>query len=199
MWAPSSLGGPLDGRPLVPARCRHSVRTACCPRTRRADAQSLRELFPRSPGAQRARAGTAAPPHPQSRPRRAQGRPGGRAGQPHSRCRTANRSAAALDRPRWLLGPHLGLDPSPICGFDGHLVDRLLSAGHDVDVIDARYSDTMGHAGAVILHPDGRADDAHHLARPAGADPAPRRPPGSSGPQDDGHRSAAILRSVSHS
>ena len=39
--------------------------------------------------------------------------------------------------------------------FDGNLVDRLLSAGHDVAVLDEAYSDTMGHTGAVVLHPDG--------------------------------------------
>src|SRR6185437_5418869 len=36
--------------------------------------------------------------------------------------------------------------------FDGNLVDRLLSAGHDVAVLNEAYSDTMGHAGAVVLH-----------------------------------------------
>ena len=42
--------------------------------------------------------------------------------------------------------PHLGLDRTPTCGmesrFDGHLVDRLLSAGHDVEVLAEPYSDT---------------------------------------------------------
>ncbi len=33
--------------------------------------------------------------------------------------------------------------------FDGHLIDRLTSASHDVDVLPESYSDTMGHAGAV--------------------------------------------------
>ena len=55
-------------------------------------------------------------------------------------------------------------------GFDGHLVDRLLSAGHDVDVLDARYSDTMGHAGAVILHPDGTMEGGHDPRADGGAD-----------------------------
>jgi gamma-glutamyltranspeptidase len=54
-------------------------------------------------------------------------------------------------------------------GFDGHLGDRLLSAGHDVDMIDARYSDTMGHAGAVILHPDGMLEGAHDPRADGGA------------------------------
>ena len=34
--------------------------------------------------------------------------------------------------------------------FDGHLIDRLMSAGHDVEVLPDAYSDTMGHAGAVV-------------------------------------------------
>ena len=39
--------------------------------------------------------------------------------------------------------------------FDGNLIDRLLSVGHDVAVLEEAYSDTMGHSGAVVLHPDG--------------------------------------------
>ncbi len=45
--------------------------------------------------------------------------------------------------------------------FDGNLIDRLLSAGRDVEVIPEAYSDTMGHAGAVVLHPDGAMEAAH--------------------------------------
>jgi oxamate amidohydrolase len=83
--------------------------------------------------------------------------------------------AAALDRPRWLLGRTWGSTVTNLrmeSGFDGHLVDRLLSAGHDVDVMDARYSDTMGHAGAVILHPDGMLEGAHDPRADGGADGA---------------------------
>jgi len=77
-----------------------------------------------------------------------------------------------LDRPRWLLGRTWGSTVTNLrmeAGFDGHLVDRLLSAGHDVDVIDARYSDTMGHAGAVVLHPDGMLEGAHDPRADGGA------------------------------
>jgi gamma-glutamyltranspeptidase/glutathione hydrolase len=80
--------------------------------------------------------------------------------------------AEALDRPRWLLGRTWGSAVTNLrmeAGFDGHLVDRLLSAGHDVDVIDTRYSDTMGHAGAVILHPDGMLEGAHDPRADGGA------------------------------
>jgi gamma-glutamyltranspeptidase/glutathione hydrolase len=70
----------------------------------------------------------------------------------------------ALDAPRWLLGrtwgsPHTNLRMES--RFDGNLVDRLLAAGHDVEVLDAAYSDTMGHAGAVVLHANGTLEGAH--------------------------------------
>jgi gamma-glutamyltranspeptidase/glutathione hydrolase len=78
----------------------------------------------------------------------------------------------ALDAPRWLLGRTWGstitklrLEPR----FDGNLVDRLLSAGHDVDVLDEPYSDTMGHAGAVVLHPDGTLEGGHDPRADGGA------------------------------
>jgi oxamate amidohydrolase len=80
--------------------------------------------------------------------------------------------ARALDRPRWLLGRTWGSTVTNLRledGFDGNLVDRLLSAGHDVDVLDARYSDTMGHAGAVVLHPDGTLEGAHDPRADGGA------------------------------
>src|ERR1041384_4254773 len=51
----------------------------------------------------------------------------------------------AVDRPRWLLGrtwgsPHTNLRLES--RFDDGLVDRLLSAGHDVEVLAEAYSDT---------------------------------------------------------
>src|SRR5688572_5858482 len=57
----------------------------------------------------------------------------------------------ALDAPRWLLGRTWGSTHTNLRlenRFSAGLVDRLLSARHDVDVVDAAYSDTMGHAGA---------------------------------------------------
>ena len=73
----------------------------------------------------------------------------------------------ALDAPRWLLGRTWGSTHTNLrmeSRFDGNLIDRLLSAGHDVAVLDDAYSDTMGHAGAVVLHPDGTSG---RRARPA--------------------------------
>ena len=53
--------------------------------------------------------------------------------------------------------------------FDGHLIDRLMSAGHDVEVLPDAYSDTMGHAGAVVIHPDGTLEGAHDPRADGGA------------------------------
>ena len=64
----------------------------------------------------------------------------------------------AIDRPRWVLGPHLGRRATALRiepRFDGNLIDALASAGHDVEVLAGAYSDVMGHAGAAVLHPDG--------------------------------------------
>jgi oxamate amidohydrolase len=80
--------------------------------------------------------------------------------------------ADAIDRPRWLLGRTWG---SPVPGlrfedgFDGHVLDRLVGAGHDIDVLPERYSDTMGHAGAVIIHQDGSLEAAHDPRADGGA------------------------------
>ena len=78
----------------------------------------------------------------------------------------------AIDAPRWLLGrtwgsPHTNLRVES--RFDGNLIDRLLSAGHDVEVLSEPYSDTMGHAGAVVLHVDGSLEGAHDPRADGGA------------------------------
>ena len=80
--------------------------------------------------------------------------------------------AEAIDRPRWLLGRTWGSTVTSLRmeqGFDGNLTDRMLAAGHDVDVIAERHSDTMGHAGAVILHPGGTLEGAHDPRADGGA------------------------------
>ena len=78
----------------------------------------------------------------------------------------------ALDRPRWVLGRtwgaariNLRLEPR----FDDALLDRLHSAGHDVEVLGEPYSDVMGHAGAVVLHPDATCEGAHDPRADGGA------------------------------
>ncbi len=78
----------------------------------------------------------------------------------------------ALDAPRWLLGRTWGSSHTNLrleSRFDGNLIDRLMSAGHDVQVLDEPYSDTMGHAGAVVLHPDGTLEGGHDPRADGGA------------------------------
>jgi oxamate amidohydrolase len=70
----------------------------------------------------------------------------------------------AIDAPRWLLGRTWGSTVTNLrmeSRFDDNLIDRLMSAGHDVAPLSEPYSDTMGHAGAVVLHPDGTLEGAH--------------------------------------
>src|SRR5262252_3447843 len=78
----------------------------------------------------------------------------------------------AIDAPRWLLGRTWGSTRGNLrmeARFDGALVDRLLSAGHDVEMLAEPYSDVMGHAGAVALHPDGTCEGAHDPRADGGA------------------------------
>jgi oxamate amidohydrolase len=80
--------------------------------------------------------------------------------------------ADALDRPRWLLGRTWGSAVTSLRmeeGFHGNLIDRMFAAGHDVEVLAERYSGTMGHAGAVILHPDGELEGGHDPRADGGA------------------------------
>jgi gamma-glutamyltranspeptidase len=79
----------------------------------------------------------------------------------------------ALDAPRWLLGRTWGSTHTNLrmeSRFDGRLIDRLMSAGHDVHVLDESYSDVMGHAGAVILHPNGTLEGGHDPRADGGAE-----------------------------
>ncbi|MBI1201716.1 MAG: gamma-glutamyltransferase [Rhodopseudomonas sp.] len=78
----------------------------------------------------------------------------------------------ALDAPRWLLGRTWGSNQTNLrleARFDGNLIDRLMSAGHDVAVLDEDYSDTMGHAGAAILHANGTLEAGHDPRADGGA------------------------------
>jgi gamma-glutamyltranspeptidase/glutathione hydrolase len=80
--------------------------------------------------------------------------------------------AEAIERPRWLLGRTWGKAQTALrleARFDGNLIDQLAAAGHDVDVLDEDYSDTMGHAGAVVLHPGGTCEGAHDPRADGGA------------------------------
>jgi gamma-glutamyltranspeptidase/glutathione hydrolase len=78
----------------------------------------------------------------------------------------------AIDAPRWLLGRTWGSTHTNLrleARFDGRLLDRMSSAGHDVEVLPDAYSDLMGHAGAVVLHPDGMLEGAHDPRADGGA------------------------------
>ena len=78
----------------------------------------------------------------------------------------------AVDRPRWLLGRTWGSTHTNLrleSRFEEGLIDRLLSAGHDVEVLAEPYSDTMGHVGAVVLHPNGTLEGAHDPRADGGA------------------------------
>lgn len=64
----------------------------------------------------------------------------------------------AVTAPRWLLGRTWG-DVSTSLKlenrFDPALVTALQQAGHVVEVLPEAFSDTMGHAGALVRHPNG--------------------------------------------
>jgi gamma-glutamyltranspeptidase len=80
--------------------------------------------------------------------------------------------AAAIDRPRWVLGRTWGAPRSTLRlepRFDGGLVEALAAAGHAVEVLGEPYSDVMGHAGAVVLHRDGTCEGAHDPRADGGA------------------------------
>jgi gamma-glutamyltranspeptidase/glutathione hydrolase len=80
--------------------------------------------------------------------------------------------AEALDRPRWVLGRTWGEPVTRLRAesrLDGNVVDALAAAGHDIEVLSEPYSDIMGHAGAVVLHPNGTLEGAHDPRADGGA------------------------------
>ena len=69
---------------------------------------------------------------------------------------------AAIDAPRWLLGRTWGEDSTSLkleSRFDGALVEALIEAGHAVELLGPMTS-VMGHAGALVRHPDGALEAA---------------------------------------
>ena len=85
-------------------------------------------------------------------------------GQPQSQSAVFSRIAnfgmnpqAAIDAPRWLLGRTWGQVSDTLkleARFPQATVDALRALGHEVDVL-LPYDETMGHAGAVVMHPGG--------------------------------------------
>ena len=69
----------------------------------------------------------------------------------------------AVTAPRWLLGRTWGEETTTLkleSRFDPALVEELREAGHDLEVLPEAFSDTMGHAGAVVRHPNGVMEGA---------------------------------------
>jgi gamma-glutamyltranspeptidase len=69
---------------------------------------------------------------------------------------------AAVTAPRWLLGRTWGAGSTNLkieSRIDGDVIKDLRAAGHDVELV-APFSDLMGHAGALVLHPDGTIQGA---------------------------------------
>ncbi len=77
----------------------------------------------------------------------------------------------AIARPRWVLGRTWGSDKVNLRvegALDGSVAEQLADAGHDVEIIPEAYSDMMGHAGAVILHPGKAGLEGAHDPRADG-------------------------------
>ena len=78
----------------------------------------------------------------------------------------------AIDRPRWILGRTWGSTLTNLrleSRFPEAVVEGLRQAGHDVDVLADAYNEVMGHAGAVVRHPDGMLEGAHDPRSDGGA------------------------------
>lgn len=71
---------------------------------------------------------------------------------------------SAIAAPRWRLGAGLHIE----AGIDESIAEKLASAGHDVEIIPESFSDRMGHAGAVILHPGKAGLEGAHDPRADG-------------------------------
>lgn len=68
----------------------------------------------------------------------------------------------AICRPRWLLGKTWGEESTSLKvepGFASDVLDALQKRGHDVERLSAQ-SGIMGHAGAIVRHPDGILEGA---------------------------------------
>ena len=78
----------------------------------------------------------------------------------------------AISAPRWLLGRTWGETSTSLkleSRVPAPVVDSLRSAGHDVEVLGEAYSDTMGHAGGIVHHPEGLIEGAHDPRSDGGA------------------------------
>ncbi len=79
----------------------------------------------------------------------------------------------AIARPRWLLGRTWGSPRTSLrleARFPASLIEQLADAGHDIEELDESYSDTMGHAGAIVVHPNGSLEAGHDPRADGGAE-----------------------------
>lgn len=63
----------------------------------------------------------------------------------------------AVSAPRWLLGRTWGLPSDTLkleSRFEGGVLKRLGEWGHEIEILQS-YDETVGHAGAIIRHPNG--------------------------------------------
>ena len=64
---------------------------------------------------------------------------------------------SAVNAPRWLLGRTWGQTSDTLkleSRFEPHVLRELEARGHDVEILRP-YDEVMGHAGCIVLHPDG--------------------------------------------
>jgi len=69
---------------------------------------------------------------------------------------------AAVTAPRWLLGRTWGAETTTLKiedRIDAEVITALSAAGHDVEVMGP-FEEVMGHAGAIVHHPDGLLEGA---------------------------------------
>ncbi|MFK8253512.1 gamma-glutamyltransferase family protein [Ancylobacter terrae] len=78
----------------------------------------------------------------------------------------------AIEAPRWVLGRTWGSETMSLRmepRVDSGVVERMLRAGHEVELLDTPFSGVMGHAGAVVLHPRGGLEGGHDPRSDGGA------------------------------
>ena len=78
--------------------------------------------------------------------------------------------------PRWVLGRTWGDHSDNLkmeSRFDPAVITTLRKRGHDIALL-ADYEETVGHAGAIVRHPDGRLEGASDPRSDGAAMPADR-------------------------
>lgn len=81
--------------------------------------------------------------------------------------------AEALDRPRFLFGKTWGKPSATLKvenRFDGHLLEQLDRAGHEIELVDKPYADMFGHAGLLVRNLKGAIAAGHDPRADGGAE-----------------------------